>query len=74
MTTLNPPEAFSIDTCRSYATETNLVRALTSLGLNRARPLVVRNRAGRFTAVFGYGSLGNIMPVLVANAGFMVIG
>jgi hypothetical protein len=44
---------FDIDNARSYATEGNLIKALERIGLDQMRPLVVCNRAGRFTAVFG---------------------
>ena len=42
-----------IDNSRSYATEANLTKALAQYGLDEMMPLVVCNRQGRFTAVFG---------------------
>lgn len=67
----------NIDTCRSYATEANLMKALEKLGFDKDKPLVVRNREGRFTAVFGF-DLSGIKAhggyiALYANAGFMTI-
>jgi hypothetical protein len=47
----------SIDTSKSYATEKNLMKALTKLGLADRNPMVVRNREGRWTAIFSI-SLG----------------
>lgn len=44
----------NIDNAKSYATEANLMKALERLGFAEDRPLVVRNRAGRYTAIFGY--------------------
>lgn len=43
----------NIDKSRSYATEEGLLRALEKLGLLDMRPIVVCNREGRFTAIFG---------------------
>lgn len=42
-----------IDNSRSYATEANLMKALSEKGLDKMKPLIVCNRQGRFTAVFG---------------------
>jgi hypothetical protein len=47
----------NIDTSKSYATEENLMKALRKLGLADRKPMVVCNRAGRFTAIFSV-SLG----------------
>jgi len=44
---------FNIDTAKSYATEENLMKALVKLGFDKCSPLVVMNRVGRHTAVFG---------------------
>jgi hypothetical protein len=62
-----------IDTARSYATEARLNRALTKIGLAEARPIIVRNRAGRWTAVFGWNLSGIGAPMVIAHAGFKVI-
>lgn len=43
----------NIDSAHSYATEESLNRALKRLRLDGHRHIVVRNRAGRFTAIFG---------------------
>jgi hypothetical protein len=64
----------NIDTCRSYATEDNLMQALTKYDLIECRPLVVRNREGRFTAVFAYGFCQHRAPVHICNLGFKVLG
>lgn len=65
----------NIDDARSYTDETRLWRALENLGLHKARPVVVCNRAGRFTAVFGAADLEtqNIPVIATALAGFPVI-
>lgn len=68
--------ALNIDNSKSYATEDNLMKALAKLGLDTMRPLVVCNRAGRFTAVFGLhlsgmAASGNVMAA--ARLGFMTI-
>lgn len=67
----------SIDGCRSYATEANLMKALEKLGFAGDKPLVVKNREGRFTAVFGCDlsglkEHGGYIGVY-ASAGFMTI-
>jgi hypothetical protein len=71
-------EIMNIDTAKSYATEANLVKALGKFGFAEYRHVVVRNRAGRWTAIFpvseitgpnGCGYLG-----LFACKGFKTIG
>ena len=42
----------NIDTAKSYATEANLMAALEKIGLADRNPMVVRNREGRWTAIF----------------------
>ena len=68
----------NIDNSRSYKTEANLVKALEALGLDDTwRKIVVRNREGRFTAIF---TLGQCTPEKTAHVcglayhGFMVVG
>ncbi len=64
----------NIDTTKSYATEENLIKAISKLGFEKDRPLVVCNREGRFTAVFGLhlsGVSGD--PTRYARHGFMTI-
>lgn len=48
----------NIDLAKSYATEENLMRALKQLGFDTMRPMVVCNRAGRFTAIFSLSRAG----------------
>lgn len=48
----------NIDTAKSYATEANLMKALERLGFADKRPVVVRNRAGRYTAIFSLSLAG----------------
>lgn len=45
-------DPMNIDTAKSYATEENLMRALEKLSLADRCPMVVRNREGRWTAIF----------------------
>ncbi|UGY15180.1 hypothetical protein HAP48_0042760 [Bradyrhizobium septentrionale] len=66
----------NIDNAKSYATEANLMKALATLGLDQMRPVIVRNREGRFTAIFGLhlsgmACSGNVMAA--ANHGFKTI-
>lgn len=65
----------NINNARSYSDETRLWKALEKLGLHGARPLVVCNRDGRFTAVFGVAALANlgISAGTPATNGFPVI-
>ena len=63
----------NIDNAKSYATEENLTKGLTRVGLNDARYLTVCNRDGRFTAIFPM-SWNEIGPVSIAGVGFMVVG
>jgi hypothetical protein len=61
-----------IDNSRSYKSEQLLMVALRNYGLDTCRPLIVRNRAGRYTAVFGVSFLrGNVTAA--ARCGFMTI-
>lgn len=63
----------NIDTCRSYKTEARLMAALTEKGFDKHRPLVVCNRAGRFTAVFPASECNGAL-YLFAQHGFMTLG
>lgn len=65
----------NIDNARSYSDETRLWRALENLGFHKARPVIVCNRNGRFTAVFGETALNayNIPIIAPAQKGFPVI-
>lgn len=65
----------NIDTAKSYATEENLSKALAKLGLSEKSHIVVRNRAGRFTAIF-YCVLHefNGDVAYAARAGFKSVG
>ena len=65
---------FNIDDAKSYATEENLLKALTRFGLHTAKHIVVRNRAGRFTAIFGYSWNPTVNAGYIAHAGFKVVG
>ena len=71
---MNP--LFDIDNSKSYATEANLIAALERLGLSELRPVIVCNRAGRFTAVFGLhlsGLAANGDVMRAARHGFKTI-
>jgi hypothetical protein len=69
---------FGIDQAKSYATEANLVTALTRKGWHDHRHVVVRNRAGRFTAVFPASNLtgpsGGGYLALYSSEGFLTLG
>lgn len=58
----------NIDTAKSYATEENLMKALKKLGFDAYRPMVVRNREGRYTAIFSLSMSG-----LGAEGGYIAI-
>jgi hypothetical protein len=64
---------FNIDTAKSYATEANLIAGLKRLqladGSDEDRFIVVRNRAGRYTAIFPFSD-----GVAPAHCGFKVFG
>lgn len=70
-----PSTYFNIDNMRSYATEENLIKGLNKLFTKEEiyRAFIVKNRAGRFTAIFpvsaAEGYLGRF-----AQHGFMTIG
>jgi hypothetical protein len=67
----------NIDNSKSYATEANLTAALAKNGLDKCNHLVVRNRDGRWTAVFPASFIlhafqGDMMAA--ARHGFKTIG
>ena len=68
----------NIDESRSYQTEERLHKAINKLFPKELvrHALVVCNRKGRFTAVFGksFVESANIGFVHVAQQGFMVLG
>ena len=47
----------NIDNCKAYATEANLIKALTKFGFINDRHIVVCNRAGKYTAIFPFSNL-----------------
>ena len=61
----------NIDTAKSYTTEANLVKALDALGWAADDYMVVRNREGRFTAIFSHGMVKSVAP---AHQGFKLFG
>ncbi len=70
----------NIDNARSYSDETRLWRALENLGFHNLNPIVVCNRKGRFTAIFGLAHIeqanercSGIPMIVVAQKGFPVI-
>jgi hypothetical protein len=65
----------NIDKCKSYAKEETLAAKLADLGIDDYRHLVVRNREGRWTAVFPISQSRDILDCMApAHMGFMVIG
>ena len=54
-----------IDDCKSYATEANLLKALERFSLINENPIVVRNREGRWTAIF------SIAQTSMRNGGYL---
>jgi hypothetical protein len=66
----------NIDLAKSYATEENLTRALDRLNFTSLRPMVVRNREGRFTAIFNAEELRREgrWTCETADAGFKTFG
>ena len=64
---------FNIDNSKSYATEQNLLKALEKLGFIDDRFVVVCNRQGRFTAVFGFSNITDGDATRYARHGFMTI-
>lgn len=59
----------NIDNSKSYSSETNLHKALSKIGYQPEEYLTVRNREGRWTAVFSF-SVHGIQP---AHLGFMTM-
>jgi hypothetical protein len=67
--------AIYCDDSKSYASEARLLAALEHNGLHDCRPLIVRNRAGRWTAVFSATFLRAISRPIIkaARAGFKTL-
>lgn len=68
-------QIIDIDNARSYANEENLNGALTKLGLGEIERITVRNRTGRWTAIFTVSRLEakNINLGWPASIGFPVV-
>jgi hypothetical protein len=65
----------NIDNAKSYATENSLMRALARYGFDKDRFLIVRNRAGRFTALFPMSNFRDGGYVgIYGDRGFMTVG
>lgn len=65
----------NIDTAKSYKTEANLMAALTRLGFQDDRYMIVCTRDGRFTAIFAGSNFSNGGYVgLYAQHGFFTFG
>jgi len=62
----------NIDNARNYATERTLVKALEKRGLNDFDPIVVRNRAGRWTAIFSIARVGHD-AMIIPHHGFILV-
>lgn len=63
----------NIDTARSYVSEEKLKLAIEKRMGTNVRYMVVRNRAGRYTAIFSAEMNREvIMPIHIANFGFKV--
>jgi len=69
------PNIVDIDDARSYATEANLEKALLTFGMVNIPRVVVRNRAGRFTAIFTHGRVEamSMNHMFILSKGFPVI-
>ena len=64
----------NIDTAKSYATEENLRKGLERLHFADARHVVVRNREGRFTAIFPLSACKDGYIARFAAEGFFTLG
>ena len=62
-----------IDHARSYNTEVALRQRLEQHDLLKYHPVIVRNRAGRFTAIFSAARIYDGNAFGVAKIGFKVI-
>ena len=62
-----------IDHARSYNTEVALRQRLEQHSLVKYYPIIVRNRAGRFTAIFSAARIHDGNAFRVAEIGFKVI-
>lgn len=65
---------FTLDNCKSYKTEANLLAALEKLGFREDRYIVCLTLQGRFTAIFPQSNIqdGNICRY--SSQGFMTLG
>jgi hypothetical protein len=62
-----------VNTAKSYATRENLIKDLTKKGLVNHRPIIVRNDAGRWTAIFGYALSGIDQPFVIPHLGYIIV-
>ncbi len=65
----------NIDQQKSYSSERNLYIALVKHGLNAADPIIVRNREGRWTAIFTVARLnrGGFPLIAPCHRGFLIV-
>lgn len=71
---LHAGNMMNIDTSRSYTKEAKLHEAVRMYFKGDGRYMTVCNRQGRFTAIFPIAWNKNLMPVWIAQRGFMVVG
>jgi hypothetical protein len=64
----------SIDNAKSYATEKNLTAAVTKVFGDDVKYMIVRNREGRWCALFPYSWNPELNVGAIIHNGFMVIG
>lgn len=64
----------NINSAKSYANELNLNKALRELEIDQHNPLVVCNKAGRFTAIFRLSDIKDGDMAKFARLGFMTLG
>lgn len=63
-----------INESKSFATEANLIKAITNLGFADNRFYVVRNGEGRFTAIFPASNIIDGDMAKYARHGFFTLG
>lgn len=70
-------KTLTLDECKSYASEANLMKGLKKHGLLVYRPLICRNSEGRWTAVFSLNYAMNVVEQnyvgFASQHGFMTI-
>jgi hypothetical protein len=78
MSNILPGRKITLETCKAYATQANLEKALAKIGLDRYDYIECRTAEGKWTAIFSFNQArqrqGECYVPFAAAHGFMQFG